>query len=479
MTFETLDILIHRVYFFFESSVILYVFIINSIYFVLTITAFFSLRRHHANFSPAEQALLMQSPLTPAISLIVPAHNEAMSVKESVGCMLRLQYPRYEVIVVNDGSKDKTIDILIDEFKLYRSARAPTGELPTQPIRAIYESREPLRLVVIDKMNGGKADAINAGINAASSNLVMVVDCDSIIERDALFHMAKPFLEDPDRVIAVGGTVRAVNDCRIEHGRVRGVQTSRSWIANFQAVEYMRAFFGGRVGFSLFNSMLIISGAFGLFRRDAVLEAGGFNHDTIGEDMELVVRLHHIWQRKKKPYRIAYVAKPVCWTEVPQSMKILHRQRKRWQRGTVESLWRHREMLLNPKFGTVGLFSFPYFFFFEMIGPAVELFGYFLTVVGLIFDIIAPPIAVLFFTVSILFGVLLSTSALVLEEYTVCRYPFPRHSLLLFVAAILENFGFRQILTLWRVQGLIDGIKGKKGGWGHMERRGFQVVQKA
>ncbi|MCZ2148484.1 MAG: glycosyltransferase family 2 protein [Bryobacterales bacterium] len=477
--YDTIDILVHRVYFFFESGIILYVFTINAIYFFLTVAGFFCLRRYHSTFSREEKDLLMKSPLMPAISLIVPSYNEAMTIRESVGGMLRLDYPNYEVVVVNDGSKDDTLKILIEEFKLYFSARDVEGSLFTKPVRGVYESREPVRLLVIDKFNGGKADSINAGINAASSPYVMVVDSDSLIEKDALFQMIKPCLEDPERVIAVGGTVRAVNDCDVLHGRVRRIRSAGSWLANFQAVEYLRAFFGGRVGFSLLNSLLIISGAFGLFRRDAVLEIGGFEESTIGEDMELVVRMHHHYIKNKKPYRIVYVAQPVCWTEVPDSLKILKRQRKRWQRGTVESLWRHREMLLNPKYGTVGLFAFSYFFLFEMLGPAVEFLGYFLTILGLVFRIIAPSVAILFFSVSIMSGMLLSTSAVLLEEFTVCRYPSWRDSWRLFAAAIAENFGFRQMLTLWRVQGLIDGIKGKRGGWGAMERKGFKVVGKS
>jgi cellulose synthase/poly-beta-1,6-N-acetylglucosamine synthase-like glycosyltransferase len=301
----------------------------------------------------------------------------------------------------------------------------------------------------------------------------MVVDSDSLIERDGLFEMVKPFLEDPERTVAVGGTVRAVNDCDVRSGMVRRIQTSNSMLANFQSVEYLRAFFGGRVGFSLFNCMLIISGAFGLFRRDKAIEVGGFDHSSIGEDMELVVRMHHFYRDRKEPYRIAYVAAPVCWTEVPQDWKILHRQRKRWQRGTVDSLWRHREMLLNPRFGGVGMFAFPYFVLFEMFGPLVETLGYALTVVGLAFNIISTYVAVLFFTVSIAFGILLSTSAVLLDELTPCRFPYWRHTFTLFAAAVLENFGFRQVLTLWRAQGLWEAMRGKKTSWGVMVRRGF------
>jgi cellulose synthase/poly-beta-1,6-N-acetylglucosamine synthase-like glycosyltransferase len=377
---------------------------------------------------------------------------------------------------VNDGSKDETLQVLIESFHLYKSARAPVGALSTKPVRRVYESSDPIRLVVVDKENGGKADAINAGINMATSPLVMVVDSDSIIDRAGLLQMVKPYLEDPERVIAVGGTVRAVNDCEVHDGRVTRIRTSASNVANFQAVEYLRAFYGGRVGFSLLNSLLIISGAFGLFKREAVLEVGGFEHATVGEDMELIVRMHHHYLDRKQPYRVVYVAEPVCWTEVPQTLKILQRQRKRWQRGTVESLWRHREMLLNPRYGVVGMFAFPYFLLFEMFGPAVELLGYALTALGLVFRIISPGIALLFFSVSIVFGILLSTSAVLLEEMTTLRYPSWRDSVRLFGTAILENLWFRQLLTWWRVQGLMEGLKGKRGGWGIMERRGFKAA---
>jgi cellulose synthase/poly-beta-1,6-N-acetylglucosamine synthase-like glycosyltransferase len=472
---DSVDIAVHRVYFFFESGIIFYVFIINLIYLFLVTLGFFALRKHHAPSSPADRDALRRSPLTPSISLIVPSYNEEVSVRESVGCMLWLDYPNYEVIVVNDGSKDRTLEYLIEEFKLYKSARSVSGPLETKPVRRVYESTEPVRLLVIDKVNGGKADSINAGINAARCDLVMVVDSDSLIERDGLFEMVKPFLEDPE-TIAVGGTVRAVNDCEVRRGMVRQIRTSRSMLANFQSVEYLRAFFGGRVGFSLFNCMLIISGAFGLFRRDRAIEVGGFDHSSIGEDMELVVRMHHYYRDRKQGYRIAYVAAPVCWTEVPQDWKILHRQRKRWQRGTVDSLWRHREMLLNPRFGVVGMFAFPYFTLFEMFGPLVETLGYLLTIVGLMFNIISGAVAILFFTVSIGLGILLSTSAVLLDELTPCRFPHWKHTLTLFGAAVLENFGFRQFLTLCRAQGLWDAVRGKKTSWGVMIRRGFSTT---
>jgi cellulose synthase/poly-beta-1,6-N-acetylglucosamine synthase-like glycosyltransferase len=376
------------------------------------------------------------------------------------------------VIVVNDGSKDDTLKILIDEFRLYRSARSPLGPLAHKPIRAIYESRDPIRLVVVDKENGGKADSLNAGLNVARSPLVAAVDSDSLLESDSLLQCVKPFLEDPERTLACGGMIRVVNGCAVHNGRVTNISTSMSLIALFQSVEYIRAFLGGRVALSFMNSLLIISGAFGIFRRDAVLASGGFAVKTVGEDMELVVRLHREWRERKADYRIRYVPEPVCWTEVPESTEILKRQRNRWQRGTVESISLHKHVLLRPKFGLMGMFAVPYFALFEMFGPAVETLGYVCTILGLLVGIIKTEVAILFFVVSVLFGIVLSTSAVLLEEFTARRYPRTMDVVRLFVVAILENLGFKQLMTYWRTEGLIDGLKGKTG-WGKMERKGF------
>ena len=460
-----------RVFNFVEAAVIVYVAAINTIYAFLMVLGYFAIRRERSELPRSDRDALLRSPLLPSIAVLAPAYNESATCRESVRAMLALRYPNHEVIIINDGSKDDTLAILIEEFHLYRSGRTADGTLTSKPIRAIYESRDPIRLVVIDKENGGKADSLNAGINVARADLVCAVDSDSLIEEDALLYVAQPFLED-ETTIAAGGIIRVVNDCRVEGGRVVDVRAPRTAIPLFQAVEYLRAFLGGRVAFSFLNSLLIISGAFGLFRRSAVVAAGGYRTDTVGEDMELVVRLHRSWRAMKKKYRIVFVPEPVCWTEVPETLRVLRRQRNRWQRGTVDSIAMHRSLLLNPRHGMLGLFTFPYFVLFEMVGPAVELLGYFMTLAGLTFYLIDPSVALLFLTVSIGFGIVLSMSAVVLEELTQRRYPAPKDVALLFVAAVVENLGFRQLLTVWRTRGLIDGIK-RKQGWGAMERRGF------
>jgi len=455
-----------------ERVVIAYVAAVNTIYLVLMLLAYFDLRDRSLRLAPEHRAALMHSPLLPAISVLAPAFNEAATIRESVQAMLKLEYPNYEVVVINDGSRDDTLAILIDEFRLYKSARAVSDKIETNAIRAVYESRDPIRLIVVDKQNGGKADALNAGLRVARSPLVAVTDSDSLLDHAALLLVAKPFLEDAT-TLAVGGIVRVANGCQIDAGRVVRVGVPRSLLAACQVVEYLRAFLGGRIPFSFMNLLLVISGAFGLFQRDALVTAGGFDTATAGEDMELVVRLHHLWSRMRKPYRIVFVPDPICWTQVPESLKVLRAQRNRWQRGAVESIRRHAGMLLNPRYGAAGLFGLPYFALLEIFGPAVELLGYLLTAVGLIFGIVDIGTAVIFFTASIAYGVTLSVSAVLLAEMTERRYPGLRNLLRLLIVAVLEHFGLHQLMILWRTRGLIDGLWGKRG-WGLMERKHFK-----
>lgn len=482
----------------FTWGIITYMIAISLVYFVLMILGFFALRRYHGRLLRTERDALFSSSIVPRISVLVPAFDEAETIVDSVKALLTLRYPNHEVVVVNDGSEDGTLDRLVEEFRLYRSSRVPTGSLDTKRIRAVYESRDPIPLVVVDKENGGKGDALNAGLNHSRASLVGVVDADSILEPDSLLHVMKPFLADgdSDHTLASGGIVRVANGCRVRYGRVVEIGAPTSVLAGFQAIEYLRAFLGGRIAYSFLNSLLVISGAFGVFRRSAVLEAGGFLTETVGEDMELVVRLHRRWRAGKdhgdprptvaasrdgatggRDYRIVFVPEPVSWTEAPQSLRVLNRQRSRWQRGLVESLWHHRRMMFNPRYGVIGMFAFPYFLFFEMLGPTIELAGYVVTLVGLGTGLVPPGLALLFFLVSVGFGVLLSLSALLLEELTVRRYPRPSDVGRLFLAAVVENFGLRQLLTVWRTKAIYEAFRGDRT-WGDMERSGFERAER-
>jgi len=455
----------------FDLGVLAYFLVINSLYLVFSVVAFFSLLQHRRRWTSRALGVVMRSPATPAISVIAPAYNEEATIEQSLRSLLLLNYPKFEVVVVNDGSKDKTIQKMVEAFALMPAPVVYQQPLATQKVQALYRSLDNPDLVVIDKANGGKADAINAGINAARYPLVCVIDADSILEPEALMRAALPFVENPN-TLATGGIIRIVNGCTVEAGQVTKIDMPSSWLARFQVVEYLRAFLSGRVFMSAANALLIISGAFGLFRRDAVIEVGGFRHDTIGEDMEIVARLHRRWRDTNRPYRVVFQPDPVCWTEAPETRKILASQRNRWQRGTCQVLSYHMKMMGNPKYGSVGWFAMPYFLIFEAAGPVIEVSGYLVTLVAVMFGLLDVVFAQLLFLAAVVFGAMISITSVLLEEMSFRRYPKVRHLLLLAALGVIENFGYRQLTTYWRLKGVIDFLR-KKQGWGVMTRKGF------
>ena len=412
----------------------------------------------------------------PPITVVVPAYNETATISDSIRSFLQLQYSQFEIVVVNDGSSDDTLAMLTREFSLVPFPEAYRVRVGAKPVRGIYLSATHSKLRVVDKENGGKADSLNAGINASRYPLFCAVDADSILQPDSLQRVVQPFIEDP-RTIASGGTIRVANGCRVDHGFLLSVGLPGNFLALFQIVEYIRAFLFGRLGWSPLNALLIISGAFGLFNKERVVEAGGFRSDTIGEDMELIVRLHRINRLKKRDYKITFVPDPICWTEAPEDFRTLINQRVRWQRGLSESLFSNIRLLFHPRGGAVGWLAFPFFMLFEWMGPLIETSGYLFTIVALPLGIIEPPIAAIFFMVSVGFGVMLSTTALLLEEMSFHLYSKPRHFATLMLMAVIENFGYRQFNALCRVWGIARFLSGKRGGWGAMRRTGAWTNQ--
>ena len=455
----------------FEGTFFLYFLTLNSLYLLFAIVAFFELRRHRRRSTARDLDVIVRSPATPTISLIVPAYNEAATLGQSLRALLLLNYPEYEVVVVNDGSTDGTLDTAIQAFDLVRADVPHKCTLQTQAIRAVYRSLTYRDLVVIDKANGGKADAINAGVNAARHELVCVIDADSLLEEHALTRAVLPFVEDPT-TIAAGGIIRIANGCRVEDGRVMSVGLPSSPLACFQVTEYLRAFLAGRVAQSVMNGLLIISGAFGLFRRDALISVGGFRTDTVGEDMEVIVRMHRLFRERREKYRIVFRPDPVCWTEVPEDIRVLARQRNRWQRGTLQTLSHHRQMLLNPRYGTVGMAALPYFVVFEALAPAIELAGYVVTLAACLLGWLDWRFAELMFLAAVAYGALISIAAVVLEEVSFRKYPRLVDLLRLTAYGAAENFGYRQLTLWWRLRGSYDFLRGR-GEWGVMARRGF------
>ena len=447
---------------------ILYFIAINGAYVLLNLIALATMKRYLDQHA-LDQLPRPYSGLEPPISLLVPAYNEEVTISASIRSILQLEYPEYEVVVINDGSRDATLQVLIEEFRMVPFPQAYRQLLPCKPIRGIYRSTVFPNLRLIDKENGGKADGLNAGINAARFPLFCAVDADSILQRDSLWRIVEPFLEDPT-MIASGGTVRIANGCHVEAGFLTEVGLPKKLLPMFQIVEYLRAFLFGRLGWTAMNAVLVISGAFGVFRRQSVIEAGGYRSDCMGEDMELVVRLHRLHRAARTPYRISFVPDPICWTEAPESLKVLKSQRIRWQRGLSESLAMNRGLLFHRHGGAAGWFAMPFMLLFEWVSPLIEIIGYAFMLAGFALGIVALDVLALFFLVALGFGMLLSVSALLLEELSFHIYPKPRQLFALLGIVVLENFGYRQLIAFYRLIGLWRWAIKSKASWGTMTR---------
>jgi cellulose synthase/poly-beta-1,6-N-acetylglucosamine synthase-like glycosyltransferase len=459
-------------YFYF---VIFYFIAVNITYIVLFVISYREIIRHMRHNLFGDYRIMVQSELTAPVSVLAPAYNEESTVVESVRSLLKLNYGEYEVVVINDGSKDTTLQQLIEEYKLFKSKQIYLETLPTKTIRGIYRSSHPSyrHLIVLDKENGGKADALNAGINVSRYDYICCIDADSLLEEEALLRVMKPFMED-DRVVAAGGIVRIANGCKVESGRVVEVGISKKVLPIFQIVEYFRAFLSGRMAWHGVNALLIISGALGMFKKSAVIEAEGYKHDTVGEDMELVTRIHRVMRERKIPYKVVFVPDPVCWTEAPESVSMLARQRNRWHRGLIDTMLLHRTMMMNRKYGSVGTAAMPYFLFIELLGPVFEFFGYLSLVVMLAVGILNVNMVILFFIVALAYGVMFSVAAVMLEEVSFRRYPKPGQLALLLSFGVIENFGYRQMTVWWRIRAFYDYFTGVKS-WGEMKRKGWST----
>ena len=448
-----------------------YFLVVNSFYAALLLSATVDMWIHVRQVRGESRWRVLGSDVAPTVSILSPAYNEAATIVASVEACLGLQYANVEVIVANDGSTDATLDILREHFKLEAVHPVFDRRLSTATVRALYRSAVDPGLLVIDKENGGRADALNAGLDLATGDLVCAIDADTLIEPDALQRMVRPFLLSDD-VLAAGGTIRVVNGCGVQDGRVVDVRLPGNIIAGLQVLEYLRAFLIGRLGWNRLGGNLIISGAFGLFRREAVVRAGGYTHDTVGEDIELVVRLRRQGYESGGATRVDFIPDPVAWTEVPESLRVLGGQRDRWHRGLADTLWRHRRLLFNPRYGALGLVGYPYFLFIEFLAPILEALGIAGLVLALVLGVINVPFAILIFLISYGLGLLLTLCSVLLEEISYRRYRHIGERFALIGFALLEPFGYRQLTVLWRLRGVVGFLR-KRRDWGTMERRGF------
>ncbi len=462
-----------------NETLFIYFLLSNLVYLFMLITALFTSAAHQRRLTTIRVGWMKGAALTPPITLLVPAHNEEKSIVVAVRSLLSLDYPSLEVIVINDGSADRTLAELTRHFRLHRADLLYIPEIRSAPVRGIYRSLDEPRLLVVDKEAGGsKADASNAGLNAATSPYICVLDADSILERDALLRIMVRVLANPERVVAAGGIVRVLNGSHIMAGALREVRLPRRPFEVIQVIEYLRAFLVGREAWAHFNMMVIISGAFGVFRRDLVKRIGGYRSSAVGEDFDLVVRLHRHLYEQRVDYQISFVPDPVCWTEVPADFASLARQRARWQKGLLDVLWQNRNMLFRSSYGRIGWVALPYQWIFELVAPLVELVGCIMILLAALLGVLSREFFLQFLFFGYAFATLISIGSVLQEEITFRRYNHWRDVVRLVCFCFLEHFPFRQLHMAWRLQGIWQFLRGDMI-WRPMKRAGFPASPQA
>lgn len=460
-----------------NHALFVYYFVCNLIYLITLIVALKTSAAHQRRLESWRLRWINQSPLTPPITILAPAHNEEASIRVAVRNLLQLDYPDLEVIVINDGSKDRTLAEMKDEFKLRPVRAVYVQEVESAQVRGFYRSGIDPRLLVVDKEAGGsKADAVNAGLNAATSPYVCVVDSDSVLERDALLRIMVPVMVDPEHVVGVGGIIRVLNGSEIEDGHLKRVRLPRKSFEIIQVIEYLRAFLIGREGWAQGNMLMIISGAFGLFRTDLVRAVGGYRSKAIGEDFDMVARLHRHLREKGADYRIQFVPDPVCWTEVPSDVRSLGRQRARWQKGLLDVLWPNRDMLFRPRYGRIGSIALPYLWLFELFAPVIELGGILTILAAAWLGALSQHFLFEFLLYGYAFATMISIGSVLQEEITYKRYNDWKDVAKLVSYCFLEHFPYRQMHMFWRLQGLWQYARGDVT-WRPLKRQGLQSAQ--
>jgi len=451
-----------------------YYIVSNLAYLMMLIVALKTSAVHQRRLQSYRLRWIGETPLTPPITIIAPAHNEESSIRIAVRNLLDNHYPQLEVIVVNDGSDDRTLEVMREEFRLQLTRMVYVPKVASAPIRGLYRSEVDSRLVVVDKEPGGsKADAVNAGLNAATSPYVCIVDSDSILEDDALLRIMVPVLDDPERVVAVGGVIRVLNGSKIVGGRMQQVRLPRKSIEVIQVIEYLRAFLIGREAWGQGNMLMIISGAFGVFRTDLVRAIGGYRSQSIGEDFDLVARLHRHLLDQQVDYRIRFVPDPMCWTEVPSDLKSLGRQRARWQKGLLDVLWPNRGMLFRWRYGRIGFLALPYLWLFEFLAPVIEIGGILTIVLAACLGALSREFFFQFLLFGYAFATVISMGSVLQEEITYKRYNDWKDVARLVTYCFLEHFPYRQLHMIWRLQGLWQYLRGDNV-WKPLKRKGLE-----
>jgi cellulose synthase/poly-beta-1,6-N-acetylglucosamine synthase-like glycosyltransferase len=465
----------------YEGFIFFYGVTLLLIYALLGILSFINIRRYKRANSYVDHGILVESPLTRGISVIAPAFNEALTIIDNVRSLLTLNYPLFEIIIVNDGSTDDTLEKVINEFQLVQVDFAYNAKIKTQPVKRIFKSTNSAyyKLLVVDKVNGkSKADAVNAGINTASFNYFLCTDVDCILHKDTLLHLIKPVLEEPNkRVIAAGATLRLANSCEVENGVITKIKVPRQWLPRFQEMEYIRAFILGKMGWSYINCVPNVSGGLGLFDKEIVIKAGGYDFQSFGEDMELMYRMSRYMYDNNMDYAIRQVPMSLCWTEGPTTLKIFMRQRTRWSRGLIQLISAHIRMLGNYRYGRMGLIIFPYNFLFELLAPVIELVGIITYVILIALNYVNWPFAIVLLIFVYLYSIMITTVAILWDQITSKYYRTGREIISLCSMVFVEMLVYHPLIVIFSIRGYWFFLTGKKHSWGNMQRQGFGAAK--
>lgn len=462
---------IEKVMMVFGGVIFIYMVAVIVTYSIMFVLAFRTLRRERNLDRRELDARFIDAFYSKPVTILVPAYNEEIGIIATVHSLLNLDYPQTELLIIDDGSTDGTASTIIKQFDMDRAEKPIDPQLETKPVKEVYRSRIHPNLWLISKENGGKGDALNVGINFARYSYFCTIDGDSILDESSLLRVMKPIIMSDGKVIAAGGNVRIVNGMDVEYGAVSSVKLSGRPFVVMQIVEYLRAFLMGRIALSKYNLVLIISGAFSVFSKKPVIRAGGYSTKTIGEDMEMVVKLQRMLREEKLDERIEFVPDPVCWTEAPQTLSVLRKQRRRWHQGLLESLWTHRKLAFNPKYGAVGMISVPYFWIIECLGPIIELTGYVYVIAAFFLGGIYYEYAVSLILLLVMYSTVFSMGAVLLESWSLRTFPMIRDVFRMMVLTFTEVIWYRPLTLIWRVEGLFRSMM-RISSWGDMERVG-------
>lgn len=461
----------------YENVLFVYGIVLLAVYALLAILSMLAVRFYINSNRKYQLELLASSPLAPGITILAPAFNEGLTIISNVRSLLTLNYPRYEIVLINDGSTDNTMEQLIAEFKLVVVDFAYTTKIMSQPIRKIYKSTDPAysSLLVIDKVNGkSKADAVNAGINVAAFDYFVCTDVDCILHKDTLLELIVPVMQErKKRVIATGATLRIANSSEFDEGVMTRMRPPAQLLPRFQEVEYIRSFVLGKMGWSYINCVPNVSGGLGLFDKEIAIRSGGYDHSSFGEDMELLTRMCRYAHENSIDYAVRYIPRTLCWTEAPATLKIFSRQRTRWARGLAQLITSHFNMFMNPNYGKMGLIVFPFNFFFELLAPIIEASGIIVYIILALTGNINWPYALLLLLFVYTYAVMITTISILWDQLSFRYYKTWKEVAYLCLTPFLEFLLYHPLIVFFSLRGYYYFLTGKKSTWGNMQRQGF------